>query len=375
MLLHRIRLRNLLSFGEYSEPFDLRPLNVLIGPNGSGKSNFLDSLEILRATTKDVWAPLRRGGGAGQWLCKQSSGERITIYAHLGPDSGQEEDVYRLALPIIGGEPRAIEEEIRLGDVLYLNREGQIEVSVDSKIRETLEMGPRQSLLSQLKDPSDHSDLTALGDRLSEIRLYRDWHLGGRSSVRQPQPADALGDHLLEDASNLALVLNQLDSRPAIRKKIREWLGEVYEGLTDFHVQVQGGTVQLFVEEGEWMIPATRISDGTLRCLALLAILCHPEPPPLVCIEEPELGLHPDVVVRLADLMVEASSRTQLVVTTHSPALIDALTDRPECVVVCEKEDGQTLMRRLSAAALESWLGDYGLGELWSKGQIGGNRW
>ncbi|MEW6754253.1 MAG: AAA family ATPase [Candidatus Latescibacterota bacterium] len=86
-------------------------------------------------------------------------------------------------------------------------------------------------------------------------------------------------------------------------------------------------------------MPATRLSDGTLRYLALLAVLCHPTPPPLVCIEEPELGLHPDIMPQLAVLLCEAATRTHLVVTTHSDILVDALTDTPEAILVCEKHD------------------------------------
>ena len=92
-------------------------------------------------------------------------------------------------------------------------------------------------------------------------------------------------------------------------------------------------------------------------------------------IEEPELGLHPDLLPTVADLLVSASERSQLVVTTHSDALVDALTDTPESVIVCEKHDGQTEMGRLDKADLAKWLKDYTLGNLWSSGQIGGNRW
>jgi predicted ATPase len=106
-----------------------------------------------------------------------------------------------------------------------------------------------------------------------------------------------------------------------------------------------------------------------------LAILCHPEPPPLVCIEEPELGLHPDVLPELARLLVEASARTQLIITTHSDILVDAMTERPEAVVVCEKSDGKTEMHRLKKEHLTEWLDKYRLGQLWTKGQLGGTRW
>lgn len=132
----------------------------------------------------------------------------------------------------------------------------------------------------------------------------------------------------------------------------------------------------VFLEEsGNRSIPAALLSDGTLRYLCLLAILLEPKPPPLICIEEPELGLHPDLLPTLCDLMVDASRRSQLIVTTHSDVLVDALTDQPESVVVCEKHDGQTEMRRLDKADLTKWLEDYRLGALWTSGELGGNRW
>ena len=95
----------------------------------------------------------------------------------------------------------------------------------------------------------------------------------------------------------------------------------------------------------------------------------------VTCIEEPEIGLHPDIIPEIADLLVEASSRTQLIITTHSDVLVDALTEVPESVVVCEKQGAATNLRRLDRKALEPWLERYQLGELWSKGEIGGNRW
>jgi predicted ATPase len=96
---------------------------------------------------------------------------------------------------------------------------------------------------------------------------------------------------------------------------------------------------------------------------------------PLVCIEEPEIGLHPDMFPRIVDLMLEASERTQPIVTTHSPALVDALSDHPECVLVCEREKGSTTQRRLSQPDLKEWLEKYSLGDLWTRGQIGGVRY
>ena len=142
----------------------------------------------------------------------------------------------------------------------------------------------------------------------------------------------------------------------------------LYPEIEDFHVRIEGGWVQLYLEEGRFSIPATRLSDGTLRYLSLLAILCHPSPPPLICIEEPELGLHPDALPELATLMLSASERTQIIATTHSEILVDELTEIPESVLVCEKREGQTQVSRLNRPDLAQWLEKYRLGQLWLRG-------
>jgi len=185
-----------------------------------------------------------------------------------------------------------------------------------------------------------------------------------------------LPNHFLrEDGKNLGLVLNNLKLKPKAKAQILESLRKLYEGISDFDVIIEGGTVQVFLHEGDIVVPATRLSDGTLRYLCLLSILCHPQPPPLVCIEEPELGLHPDILPTLSELLREASERCQIIVTTYSDVLVDSLTDKPESVVVCEKHQGQTIMRRLEQSQLSDWLKKYSLGELWRKGELGGNRW
>jgi predicted ATPase len=233
---------------------------------------------------------------------------------------------------------------------------------------------PEESILSQLKDPERYPALTHLQEKYAEIRLYRNWSFGPAAALRRKQSAQERNDFLADGGENLALVLSKIRMR--VKRELIEALREFYHGITDFDVVVENGNVQLFLEEeGGRQIPATRLSDGTLRYLCLLAILLHPEPPGLIAIEEPELGLHPDVLPVLGKLLVQASKRTQLVVTTHSRMLVDALGDEPEAVVVCEKVDGCSRFTRQSGDRLQKWLEKYSLGTLWSMGEIGGNRW
>jgi predicted ATPase len=234
-----------------------------------------------------------------------------------------------------------------------------------------------QSVLSQRKDPDQYPELTYLGSQFAAIQLYREWNLGRYTAPRMPQRPDLPEDVLLEDASNLGLVLNSLQHQVETKRRILEELQRFYSAVEDVTTRIQGGTVQIFLHERglRQPVPATRLSDGTLRYLCLLAILCHPQPPPLVCLEEPELGLHPDIIPALAELLIDASRRTQLVVTTHSDTLVSALSHLPEAVLVCERDDQGSRLQRLEPAQLKLWLEKYSLGQLWRMGEIGGNRW
>jgi predicted ATPase len=388
MLLRSLKLTNFLSFGPDSKSIELGPLNVLIGPNGSGKSNLIEAIGLMKAAPAELSVPIREGGGVRDWLWKDgAAGARTASLAAViaYPDHAVpllyrftfREKAQRFEL----SDERIQDSAVWDGDEPYRYfgyENGRPVLSVPGKLVRTLrpeDIHPEQSILSQRKDPDQYPEVTYLGEAFSQIRIYREWSLGRFSDPRMPQKADRPNDFLEENAKNLGLVLNSLRRQPAVKRRLLDELQALYEGIEDFDVRIEGGTVQVFLQEGAITVPATRLSDGTLRYLCLLAILCHPEPPPLICIEEPELGLHPDVLPSMAGLLREASERTQLVVTTHSDILVDALTDTPESVVVCEKHEGATRMRRLDQAELGVWLEKYSLGQLWTRGDIGGTRW
>jgi predicted ATPase len=278
---------------------------------------------------------------------------------------------------MVGQRAELLDERIANGkDRVYLSGTGKRPFLKQGARTVRPELNPSQSVLSQRKDPKLYPEITYLGNQYSEIKLFREWNFGRGALLRRPQPTDLNSDFLNEDAINLALVLGEME-HGGLSSELVGRLRNADPAIAGFHTRVLGGTIQLFLTyEGlQSPVPASRLSDGTIRYLCLLAVLCHPSPPPLVCLEEPELGLHPDLLPGLADLLVTASQRMQLIVTTHSDILVDVLTNIPESVVVCEKHDGSTTMRRLSRNGLKHWLGEYGLGQLWRKGEIGGNRW
>ncbi len=387
MLIRRIKLQNLLSFGPEAQDLELGPLNVLIGPNGSGKSNVIEAIRLLQAAPADLVEPIR-SGGAGNWLWRgtppASSArlEAVVEHAH-----GQQPLRYSLEFAERGQRFALIEEVVANDQACpghprpysyYEFRDGRATLNYKGVAQRELlpeDIEVNQSILAQRRDPDHYPELTYLGKALRRILCYAEWSFGRSTPARQPQPADLPNSHLSEDGMNLGLMLSRLGRDPRIKSRFLDALRQLYEGLTDYHVNVEYGTVQAFLEEGHLTVPASRLSDGALRYLCLLVILCDPAPAPLICLEEPELGLHPDILPELAQLLQEASERCQLIVTTHSEVIVDALTETPESVIVCEKNDARTTLRRPEPDALTHWLQRYRLGQLWSKEAIGGNRW
>jgi len=386
MLIRNVNVSGLLSFGPRGIDLPLNNLNVLIGPNGSGKSNLLEVFSLLRSAPTNLPAPVKEMGGVREWLWKgrQPAREARVDITFEVPRSEALRHV--LAVTDHGGRFEVVDEKIEFAQPQPGNSEPYFfyrfqrgnpmlnEFQGKERRLKRENVRPEESILSQVRDPDRYPTLAWLQDQYERIRLYRNWSFGPNAALRREQSTHDRSDVLNDGGENLALVLSKIRTR--VKAELRESLQKLYEGVDDLSLSIDGGNVLLFLEEsGGREIPATRLSDGTLRYLSLLAILLHPDPPPLVAIEEPELGLHPDVIPHIAQLLVRASERMQLVVTTHSRVLVEALGDDPPRILVCEKEEAETRIRRLDADRLAAWLKDYSLGELWSMGEIGGNRW
>ena len=390
-MIKEIKISGLLSFGPEGVVLPLKDLNVLIGPNGSGKSNLLEMLDLLKAVPKNLSAPINEMGGISEWIWKGEGRAPdgimdVVVCAASGKSRYKNDVQHVLCIGEKSGRFDVMAEEIKdhplhpaqIGHLVqyrFLRGRAALRDGKGQRELRREDVHPEESILSQIKDPERYPALKFLQQRYADIRLFRNWSFGPRAALRREQSAQGRNDFLADGGENLALVFSKIRMR--IKRELIEALRELYDGITDLDTPVvHNGNVQLFLEEeGGLQIPATRLSDGTLRYLCLLAILLHPEPPGLIAIEEPELGLHPDVLPFLGKLLVQASKRTQLVVTTHSPMLIDALGDEPECVVVCEKVKGCSQFTRLNGNKLKEWLEKYSLGTLWSMGEIGGNRW
>ena len=396
--LRSLKLNNFLSFGPESHDIELTPLNVMIGPNASGKSNFIEALELIHATPTDISDAIRIGGTAGEWLWKGASPPKpAVIEARICSNGPTLELRYRLAFTEANSRLEIVDEALENSlphkagenDVFFYYRfqNGHPVINVKQTVKDEgakkeyvkrqlkrESLNPEQSVFSQRKDPEIYPELTRVAEKFGRIQIFREWGFGRSAALRQAQPASLPSDSLLPTIVNLGLVLNDLehqDTWPQFLEYMQRFLPR-FKRLT---TKIQGGAVQIYLHEDglKTPIPATRLSDGTIRFLALLAVLLHPKKSPLLCIEEPELGLHPDALAIIADLLVEAKTKTQVIVTTHSDVLVSALTEEADSVLVSDYVGGGTEFRRLESAKLVKWLEKYRLGEIWRMGKLGGN--
>ncbi len=396
-----LEMHGLLSFPPDMPPFELHDLNVLIGPNGSGKSNIIEALELVRATPTDLAGAIRDGGGAAEWFWKGKPRSKVakieieTAGSSVGVANLPEWPLrYRIEFVLDNARIEVFDEAIEVTEpqpghddpyFYYRFQRGRPVINIrDQSETDHGNKSPRrlqrqdlfldQSVLAQIKDIDRYPEITRLGRQFGQIQMLRDWTIGRYTAPRKAQPADLPEDRLLPDCSNLALILNKIE-HSQVSLEFNKLLKRFFPRFERMSTKVSGGAIQFYLHEADFSspVPATRLSDGTIRFVALLATLLMPSPPPLICIDEPELGLHPDAVSLIADLMIEASERTQLIVATHSDTLVSGLTAKPEAVVACERVGAGTTLRRLDSAKLADWLEDYALGDLWRMGELGAN--
>ena len=255
--------------------------------------------------------------------------------------------------------------------------------SIETGKREELEGEEGKALESeselaifQVKDQDKYPTPYKLLRLLQDWMFYRDIDVGQNAPIRQPsllRPAL----RLLPNGANLASVLFSIQQQdPATWKEIEELLETAYPQFHSIAFPPEGGDGKIVLRwrekpyERQSGFSANLLSDGTLKFLCLIAILKTPDPPPLVSIDEPELGLHPDWIKIIAELLQSAASRTQLIVATHSPQLVAMLN--PEHIIVVDKEEGESRLRHLSDENLGKWLQEFNLADLWLAGHFGG---
>ncbi len=371
-------------------------LNLLVGPNGSGKSNLLRLLELVAETAKGRLANAMKppqGGGIIPllWDYRASSLDWTIRIDPVDPGRDPLRDAltfefrlehlrntssYRIAVDSLGNWFK-FDQRLELSPFWIYRRDLHQAIVYhqgQSRLVRFEDVDPNESLLPQISDPSMNPIPTHTRRFLEGWRVYHDVHVERGSPMRLPATTQVT--KLVEaDGSNLVSVLHTLytshrDFKRQINEGMRAGFGNQFEELVFQPAAAQ--QIQLAIQWKSSSQPhaGQDLSDGTLRFLFLLTVLASPDPATLIAIDEPEVGLHPNMLPIIAEYADEAASRTQVVMTSHSPLFLDAFSKVAPQVTLLHWEDGETRLFQLSAEAIEKWLAEYRLGELFTSGDL-----
>ncbi len=340
---------------------ELRPLNVLIGANGSGKTNFISLFSLLNQVVDgNLQIFVSQSGGADNFLhFGQKTTEAIEIQLFFDPNG------YVCHLV-----PAANDSLVFAREECWYHGPGHAEPFIVH-----LGAGHKESALSiEARQPENRIARYVLG----AMESWRVYHFHDTSqSAKVKQTGDLNDNHRLRpDASNLAAFLYLLqETSPDHHRKVVASIRQVAPFFDDFVLRpnpLNPEKIRLEWRErgSDAYFNAHSLSDGTLRFICLATLLLQPTLPATILIDEPELGLHPYAITVLASLLRSAASQTQVIVSTQSVPLVNQFG--PEDIIVVDRENGQSVFRRLGGEGLSVWLDDYGMGDLWEKNLVGG---
>ena len=354
---------------ETLEDLELRDLNVLIGANGAGKSNFVDFFRMLRALADEAFQKFvnTQGGGDGLFFLGPKHTPQICAHLEFG------ENVYEFDLePTAGGGIQIAAERVQ-----YTGGQGHGSLK-------TIGSGSMESMLKALKDEPAQSPWARGGYGVSShvydsVSNWVVYHFHDTSMTAPMRREQSVRDRrqLHSDASNIAAFLLHLrEDMRGHYDLIRDSVRLIAPFFDDFWLEPEekGAEEKIRLEwrqkGSNFPFQPNQLSDGTIRYICLTTALMQPIPPATIVIDEPELGLHPFAISLLAELIQSAAGKTQVIVSTQSPTLLDYF--EPDDVVVVNRRDGRSTFDRLDEGRLSDWLEEYSVGELWQKNVVQG---
>lgn len=333
----------------------LTPINILIGSNGVGKSNFISFFKLVNNIYE-------------QRLQQYSLKTGVNTLLYYGRKNTAEIKGY------LDFEKNAYEFKLLPTDegTLFISREDSI-LNYETQFSKTyFDENIKESKIKEKNRIRDNY----LSEQLESYKIYH-FH---DTSISAPLRSEAnINDNrnLREEGENLPAFLYYLQEKHPKHFKIIEMVVQsVFPFFNRFDL------APFFLDENkielEWYekehpehpFYARHLSDGTLRFIALATLLLQPSLPKTIILDEPELGLHPFAIAKLAGMIKKASVQSQIIIATQSVNLVNEFS--ADDIIVTNREDNQTVFKRQSEESLKTWLEDYSIGELWEKNVIGG---
>jgi predicted ATPase len=344
---------------------DLRSLNILIGANGAGKSNLLSFFKLLNEMT------------AGRFQQFVATSGRASSLLYFGPKVTPQIET-DLIFEVENGGQNSYHSRFSLaaGDSLIFAEESVRYLGPDCLEADIEDLGAGHAE-SQLQEAEALSKTAkTLRYLLNRCRVYHFHDTSATADVRQ---SCYVGDNrwLKLDAGNLAAILLRFrqENGGQVYQRIVGTIRLIAPFFDDFELEpdVANRVMLNWREQGsDRIFGPHQFSDGTLRAICLITLLLQPEEelPVLIVVDEPELGLHPYALNVVAELFSRAALHTQILISTQSRSFLDNFD--PEDVIAVDRQDRESVFRRLDSETLDAWLTEYSLGEIWEKNVIGG---
>lgn len=413
-MIKSIKITQFFSFGKDTTIILSPETNILVGINGTGKSNFLKALLFLYESVagegmEKLFAE-KWGGFSSVVNFSDAKTEKIVLIFEFDKEDLQklhkdayvfeENPIYQISIIKQGITSYRLDEvffqdtptdnfTVFLGKIqekFIISKEGLTfiqkgdKIEIEGKEEITSEnFHSKELILRQLSDPNQYPALHTLKRAIEQIKVYSYFDTTQNSIVRQLSPYYS-AVHLLQDGRNITHLLNYMSNQeiPAYKQIMELLRKHINPNFEDLGFMIMGnGKILLTLKEKylEKTITIDHISDGTLRFLLLLSILYNPNRGKIICIDEPEIGLHPDMIKTIAEgIKYAAKTGSQMIIATHSPLLLNYF--ELEDLQIFEKNaQNESIVIQKTEDDFKDWEGEFLVGQMWLSGQIGGVRW
>lgn len=398
-MLKAIILNNFFSFKDTHRIELNEGANLLLGINGSGKSSFINAIRLLsEGVAGDGLIKLIQEQWGGVAQIANSNGEKNTELFSLGfvfdyeklnklnPKNLFESDVtYWISISKLGQTSYLLGEraENKSGHkyLEFYGGAGETLTRIKTSIYrfqkyEGGDISSQELILRQINDFKYYPHLYVLRKAIESIAVYNSFNVEEGSKIRSLTEFST-DTRLRRNGANLTQMLNKLKlDNTFYFDRLEEEFKNINPNFKGIEIANLFGQSYLSLREKNMsrVIGAMHISDGTLRFLLLESIFYNPLLGGFVAIDEPERGLHPDMIRSIAEMIKYAAKDSQIIIATHSPLLLNQF--ELEDVLVFEKdENNSTIVKKVSENDFPDWEGDFLPGQMWLLGQIGGKRW